>query len=80
MIKDIGIEGLRCPPLHLETHGSIRRFNKAMSIAKERVNRLNMGEVVILEQGSKIEFIDVTTADDTERKFIPCMTGNQGTM
>jgi len=34
---------------------------------------------MVLEQGMRLDMIDVTTMDDTERKFIMGFTGNPGT-
>lgn len=65
MIKDIGIEGLKAE--------YVEPLNPLDSWAKGQA-------AFILPQGCKMELIDVTTYEDTERKYMQAFTGNQGTM
>ena len=63
MIKDIGTEGLKVVDVVLPNH--IRdTFSKGQS-------------VFVLAEGC--DMVDVTTLVDTERKYMQCLTGNQGT-
>ena len=62
--QDIGIEGLKVKTVALKNH-----------IYDFYVEHSDM----VLEQGMSLDMIDVTTMDDTERKFIMGFTGNPGT-
>ena len=65
MIKDIGTEGLRVIDVAPPNH--IYDFYAGYNaiVASERIS---------------LDMIDITTIGDTERVYMQCFTGNQGTM
>ena len=66
MIKDIGTEGLRVVDVAPPNH-TYDPFNEGR-------------DLILTDENISLDMIDVTTAADTERKYIQAFTGNQGTM
>ena len=64
-VKDIGIEGLSVSNVAPKSH--IYDFYAGYNaiVASERIS---------------LDMIDITTIGDTERVYMQCFTGNQGTM